>query len=50
MLVLSRVVPLGFININGPSLRCGALYRGGDEDVIHLLVLDEGVACLTILW
>ena len=50
MLELSRVVPLGFININGPSFRCGTLYRGGVEDVIHLLALDEGVACLTILW
>jgi len=48
--VLLVVVPLGFFDINDPSLRCGTLYRGGVEDGIHLLVLDEGVVCLTILW
>ena len=32
-----------------PFHRCGALYREGVKDGIHLPVLDEGVACLIVL-
>ena len=40
------IVPPGFNDINGPSLCYGALYQGGAEDDIHLLVLYEGA----VLW
>jgi len=43
------VVPPGFIDINSLFLCCGALYREGTEDGIHLPVLDEGAACLIVL-
>ena len=48
--ILQGFVPLGFININGHFLRCGALYQGGAEDSVYLPVLDECVVCLTVLW
>jgi len=50
LLVLLGSRSFGLININGPFLRCDALYRGGVEDGIYLPVLDEGTACLTVLW
>jgi len=39
--IFSVVVPPGFININGPFIRRGALYRGDAKNNIHLL---------TVLW
>ena len=42
--------PPGFVDINGPFHRCGALYQGDVDDGIHLPVLDEGATCLTVLW
>ena len=36
------------VDIDGPFLRGGALHRGGTKDGIYLLVVDEGLCCLTL--
>ena len=41
------LLPLGFMDVDGPLLGGGAFYQGVLEDSIHrvhLLVLDKGVA------
>jgi len=39
-----KVIPPGFINIEGPLLGGGAFYWGVSEDDVYLSVLNEGDA------
>ena len=42
------VVPLSFIDVDGPSLRSDAFYRRGPEDGIYLLESNENAASVFV--